>query len=163
MYARIGDYGLSSGTSGPVASRDDGAIRQRAHARPDVRRRPPPFYVGILESLTLSTFHFTQKNFLDFKKKGTTQKLQKTESEDRAQQIKRLQCTIPPTRALCDCGVRSQFVVPRFSFLVLNLFTFRISGFQFPPGHWGVTGHHDTSGRYTQNSGVSFTVVMHLF
>ena len=41
----------------------------------------------------------------------------------------------------CDCGVRSRFIVPRFfwKFLVLNLFTFRISGFQFPPGHWSVT------------------------
>ena len=39
----------------------------------------------------------------------------------------------------CDCGVRSWFVVPRSLFLVLNLFTFRISGFQFLPGHADVT------------------------
>ena len=32
----------------------------------------------------------------------------------------------------CDYGVRSKFVVPRSQFSVLNLFTFRISGFQFP-------------------------------
>ena len=39
----------------------------------------------------------------------------------------------------CDCGVRSQFIVPRFQFSVLNLLTFQISGFQFPQRHAGVT------------------------
>ena len=63
----------------------------------------------------------------------------------------------------CNCGVRSQFVVPRFYFSVLNLFYF--SEFRFSVSTWacGRDRHHDTSGRYTQNSGVSFTVVMHLF
>ena len=46
---------------------------------------------------------------------------------------------------------------------MLNLFYF--SDFRFSVSTWarGRDRHHDTSGRNTQNGGVSFTVVMHLF
>ena len=63
----------------------------------------------------------------------------------------------------CDYGVRSWVVVPRFYFSVLTLFYF--SEFRFSVSTWacGRDRHHDTSGRNTHNSGVSFIVVTHLF
>ena len=126
-----GENGHSSGISGPIASRDDGAIfltaaktnkgsvrpgfllgtqdmilfqhrvrrdgqtvrvcavfaslipirrathtirpPRHGHTRTDARRRPPPFYVGILERLSfLSYSNF--ETFETFKNKGTTKK-----------------------------------------------------------------------------------------
>ena len=46
---------------------------------------------------------------------------------------------------------------------MLNPVTFRISDFSVSTLACGRDTQHDTSGRCTQNSGVSFTVVTHLF
>ena len=63
----------------------------------------------------------------------------------------------------CDCGVR--FSVHSSEVSVFSVESFNFSNFRFSVSTkaCGRDRHHDTSGRYTQNSGVSFTVVMHLF
>ena len=61
--------------------------------------------------------------------------------------------------------LRSAFLVRSFEVLVFSAESFYYSDFRFSvsTSACGRDRHHDTSGRYTQNSGVSFAVVMHLF
>ena len=76
----------------------------RTHARPDARRRPRPFYVGIFERLTFPTIHFFTKK--DIYNKGT---IQETPQKLRANIVlnnKEDPMHETTNTCSCDCGVR---------------------------------------------------------